>query len=149
MSSITLTYVIPQTRHWLIIIIVVSASRIRLGWASSLCLSVCLSLSISLSLCLYLSLSLALSVPLSLYLSFQISSRWYLRARKSPFAFHHMSQNFPDWCCLGNSSNVRLIDEIPFSSFQRRSSSASSFHASLLQAIDGVISLALCPQVVS
>ena len=35
------------------------------------------------------------------------------------------------------------------SSFQRRSSSASSFYASLLQAIDGVMSLALCPQVVS
>ena len=30
-----------------------------------------------------------------------------------------------------------------------RSSSASSFHASLLQAISGVMSLALCPQVVS
>ena len=33
--------------------------------------------------------------------------------------------------------------------FKWRSSSASSFHASLLQAIDGVMSLALCPQVVS
>ena len=33
--------------------------------------------------------------------------------------------------------------------FKGRSSSASSFHASLLQAIDGVVSLALCPQVVS
>ena len=32
--------------------------------------------------------------------------------------------------------------------FKGRSSSASSFHASLLQAIDGVVSLALCPQVV-
>ena len=32
---------------------------------------------------------------------------------------------------------------------QGRSSSAYSFHASLLQAIDGVMSLALCPQVVS
>ena len=35
------------------------------------------------------------------------------------------------------------------SSFEGRSSSASSFHASLLQAIDGVLSLALWPQVVS
>ena len=39
-------------------------------------------------------------------------------------------------------SNVRLIDDGPLSSFQGRSSSASSFHASLLQAIDGVMSLA-------
>ena len=35
------------------------------------------------------------------------------------------------------------------SSFPGRSSSASSFDASLLQAIDGAMSLALCPQVVS
>ena len=35
------------------------------------------------------------------------------------------------------------------SPFERRYFSASSFHASLLQAIDGVMSLALCPQVVS
>ena len=34
-------------------------------------------------------------------------------------------------------------------SFQGRSLSASSSHASLLQATDGVMSLALCPQVVS
>ena len=44
---------------------------------------------------------------------------------------------------------VRLIDDGPLSSFQGESSSASSFHASLLQAIDGVMSLALCLQVVS
>ena len=37
----------------------------------------------------------------------------------------------------------------PFSSFQGRSSRAMSFYASLLQAIDGVMSLALCPHVVS
>ena len=42
-----------------------------------------------------------------------------------------------------------LIDDGSFSSFQGRSSSASSFHASLLQAISGVMSLALCPQLVS
>ena len=43
------------------------------------------------------------------------------------------------------------MDDGPVSSFQGRSSraSASSFHASLLQAINGVMSLALCPQVVS
>ena len=39
-------------------------------------------------------------------------------------------------CCLWNNSNVRLIDYDPLSFFQGRSSSASSFHASLLQAID-------------
>ena len=44
-----------------------------------------------------------------------------------------------------NGSNVRLIDYGPLSSFQGRSSSASSFLTSLLQAIDGVMSLALCP----
>ena len=42
-----------------------------------------------------------------------------------------------------------FIDDGPLSSFQGRSSSASSFHASLLQAVDGVMSLALYPQVVS
>ena len=46
-------------------------------------------------------------------------------------------------------SSVRLTDDGPLSSFEGRSSSASSFHASLLQAISGVMSLALCPQVVS
>ena len=46
-------------------------------------------------------------------------------------------------------SNVRLIDDGPLSSFQGRSSSASSFHVPLLQPIDGVMFLALCQQVVS
>ena len=59
-----------------------------------------------------------------------------------------VSQKFPQRC-LWNGSNVRLIDDGPLSSFQKLSFSASSFHASLLQAIDGVMSLALCPQVVS
>ena len=48
-------------------------------------------------------------------------------------------QKFP--CCLWNSSNVRLNG--PPSSFPGRSSRA--FHTSLLQAINGVMSLALCP----
>ena len=73
------------------------------------------------------------------------SSRWHLCARKSPYALHPVSQKFPQ-LCLWNDSNVRLTDEVPLSSFQRRSSSTSSLHASLLQAIDGVMSLALCPQ---
>ena len=44
---------------------------------------------------------------------------------------------------------VRLTDDGPLLSFQGRSSSASSFYCCLLQAIDCVMSLALCPQVVS
>ena len=47
------------------------------------------------------------------------------------------------------SSKVRLTEDGPLSPFQGRSSSVSSFHASLLNAINGVMSLALCPQVVS
>ena len=71
----------------------------------------------------------------------QSSSRWYLSARKSPYALHPVSQKFPHRC-LWNGSNVRLIDDGPLSSFQGRSSSVSSFNTSLLQAIDGVMSLA-------
>ena len=53
-------------------------------------------------------------------------------------------------CRTGDSnSNVRLTEYGPLLSFQGRSSSASSLDASLLQAIDGVMSLALCPQLVS
>ena len=71
-----------------------------------------------------------------------------LCARKSPYALHPVSQKFPQGC-LWNGSSVRLIDDGPLSSFQGRSSSASSFKTFLLQAISGVISLVLCPQVVS
>ena len=80
--------------------------------------------------------------------SVQFSSRWYLCARKSPHALHPISQTFPQRC-LWNGSNVRLTDDGPLSSFQGRSSSASSFNASLLEVIDGMMSLASCPQVVS
>ena len=65
----------------------------------------------------------------------------------SSYALHPVSQKFPQ-CCLWNSSSVRLIDNGPLSAFQGGSSSASSFHASLLQVIRGVMSLALCPRVV-
>ena len=44
---------------------------------------------------------------------------------------------------------MSMGDDGPRSSFQGRSSSTSSFHASLLQATDGVMLLALCPQVLS
>ena len=78
----------------------------------------------------------------------QFRSIWHLCNRKSPYALHPVSQKFSQ-CCLWNSSNVRLIDDGPLSSFQGRSSSASSFNTSLLQAINGVMFLALCPQGVS
>ena len=45
--------------------------------------------------------------------------------------------------------SVHLTDDGALSSFQGRLSGASSFHACFLQAIDGVMSLALCLQVVS
>ena len=48
----------------------------------------------------------------------------------------------------GTVPNVHLTDNGSSSSFPGRSPSASSFHASL-QLIGGVLSLALCPQVVS
>ena len=76
--------------------------------------------------------------------SVQLSSRWYLRAQKRPYELSTASQKFPQRY-LGNGSNVRLIDDGSLSSFQGRSSVASSFHASLLQATDGVMSLAKCP----
>ena len=103
------------------------------------------------------------------------SSVWDLCARKSPSALHLICQKIPQrW--LGNGSNVRLfdyalsirlidyalnirlfdyalnirlIDDGPLSSFRGRLSSASSFHVSFLQTIDGVMSLALGPQVKS
>ena len=50
-------------------------------------------------------------------------------------------RSFPN---AANGSNIRLIDDGPPSSFQGRWSSDSSF----LQVTDGVMSLALCPQVV-
>ena len=64
----------------------------------------------------------------------QFSSRWYLCARKSPYALHPVSQKFPHRC-LWNGSAVRLIDDGPLSSFQGRSSSASSLYACLLHAM--------------
>ena len=80
--------------------------------------------------------------------SVQLSSRWDLCARKSPYGLHPDFQKFPQ-CCLWNGSNFCLTDGGPLLSFQGRSPSASSFHTFLLQAIDGVMSVALCPQVVS
>ena len=51
--------------------------------------------------------------------------------------------------CLWNVSNVLLTDDGPLSSYLGGSFSASSFNASLLQEINGVVSLTLCQQAVS
>ena len=72
----------------------------------------------------------------------------YALGKANNYALHLISQKFPQRC-LCNGSTVRLIDDGPFLSFEGRSSRASSFHASLLKAIDSVLSLALSPQVVS
>ena len=78
----------------------------------------------------------------------EFSSRCIMRSEKHICAPSRLSEVFSQrrpWY----SSSDRLIDDVPLSSFQERSSSASSLHASLLQAIDGVMSLVLCPRVVS
>ena len=67
-------------------------------------------------------------------------------AQKSPYALHTPSlTSFPN-VAFWNGSSVGLINDGPLSPFQGRSASASSFHASLLQAVDGVVTVALCPQ---
>ena len=90
------------------------------------------------------SSSTAASFHIHTYIhSVQFSSRWYLCPQKSPYVLHLVSQKFPHrrfWKC----SNSHLIDDGLLSSFQRRSSSASSFHTSLLQVINRVMSLAMC-----
>ena len=70
---------------------------------------------------------------------FYFSSGWYLCAQKSPYALHPVSQKFSQ-CELWNSSSVCLIDDGPLSCFQGRSSSTSSFSASVPHGIDGVMS---------
>ena len=59
--------------------------------------------------------------------TFMFNSRWYLGARKSPYAIHLSLRNFPD-VAFENSSSVRRIDNGPLSSFRGRLSSASSSH---------------------
>ena len=61
----------------------------------------------------------------------------------APPCLSEVSPTLPLKCFRCSSDNG------PPSSFQGRLSSASSFNASLLQAISGVMSLALCPQVLS
>ena len=73
------------------------------------------------------------------------NSRWYLSARKSPYAIHPVSDKFPQ-CGFWNSSNISLIEIGHVSSVQGISSTATLFYASL----DVVnMFLALCPPVVS
>ena len=67
----------------------------------------------------------------------------FVRSENPICAPPRLSDVFPTKRRLWNSSNVCLIDDGPFSFFQGRLSSASSFHASLLQAIDDALSLAL------
>ena len=58
---------------------------------------------------------------------------------RNAHALHGSLRNdVPPPRCLWTSSSVRGIDDGSLSSFQGRSSSASSFHAFLLQAIDGI-----------
>ena len=59
-----------------------------------------------------------------------------------------LSQEFPQHC-LSNSSNVHLIDNgsLSYLQFHGKLSSISSFRGSLLQVINDVMSLALCPEV--
>ena len=76
----------------------------------------------------------------------QFSSRWYLRTWKCSYALHPVSQKFPQNDAF---ENVHLIDDGTLLYFQGRPSSTSSFHASFLPAINGVMSLALCLHVES
>ena len=81
-----------------------------------------------------------------LYCAFQFSggkfhARWYLRAPEGPHALRPVALKDSLSCCLLNSSNVRLTDDVPFSSFQGRPLSGSSFYASLLKSIDGAMPL--------
>ena len=62
----------------------------------------------------------------------------HMRSTPSLRSFPNVAfETVPMFVCFSNDG--------PLSSFEGRSSSASSFHASLLQAIDGVMSLASCP----
>ena len=81
-------------------------------------------------------------------LDHQFRSRWCLRALKCLYMRSTPSlRSFSN--AVFETVPVSMGDDGPHLSFQGRSSSTSSFHASLLQATDGVMPLALCPQVLS
>ena len=80
----------------------------------------------------------------------QFHSGWYLCTQKSPFASNPISEQFsqhPLW--NSSNDNVSLTEDGPLSSFWRRTSNASFFHASHFKAISGVVFFDLCLQVVS
>ena len=88
----------------------------------------------------------------------QLSSRLCLCNWKESIIMHSTnppSRSFPnvafETVLMFVSMQFQCIqhDDIPFSPFQRKSSSISSFYAPLPQSIDAVISLALCPKVMS
>ena len=72
----------------------------------------------------------------------------YVLRKAHIYALHPVSQKLLH-CCHWSGSNVHVTDNGPLSSFQGRLSSMSLFNASLLQAIEGVMSLGLCPHAVS
>ena len=77
----------------------------------------------------------------------QFSSGWYLRAQESPYALHPVSGVSPmlplkQFQCWSGW-------QWPFLVLSRKIVEHFSFYASLLQAINGEMSLALCPLVVS
>ena len=59
------------------------------------------------------------------------------------------SLRFPNVAFEKVPMSICLTDDVALSSFEGRSSSASTFHSSLLQVVSGAMSLALCPQAVS
>ena len=98
--------------------------------------------------CLYTSLEICWIIKkiFCLFLpTVQLSSRCILCTQKSPFVLHPVAQKLPQ-CCLWNSTNYKYSG--PLSSFWGRSL-ALPHTTPLLQMIKGVVSLALCPQVVS
>ena len=80
---------------------------------------------------------------ISHYTEYRFSSRWYLRARNSPFLTSSPASSLKHfhWVLVW----LTMVLSRPFKG--DRQSNAFSFHASLSQAIDGVMSLVLCPQV--
>ena len=73
----------------------------------------------------------------------------YALSKADNYVLRPVSQKFPQ-SCLRNSSAARLIDDGPFSSFPGRLPNISSFFddSRLLQAISGLMSLALLQQVI-
>ena len=72
----------------------------------------------------------------------QFSSRrysFYAFGNSHIMLYHDFVRSLPNVAF----ESVRLVDDVPFSSFQGRLASTSSFHASVLQAVDAVMSMSL------